>query len=93
MRRISNKKIEEIGAFLVTSIVLVMGISRLEGNTYSPTFKKYENPWDKESKPTQLIIPNGEVIRNPVDGSLTNLGSWDNIMLRQNAYNDSVWGR
>ena len=41
MIRISNKKIEEIGAFLVTSIVLVVGISRLEfrGNPFSNSFK------------------------------------------------------
>ena len=41
MIRISNKKIEEIGAFLVTSIVLVVGISRLDfrGNPFSHSFK------------------------------------------------------
>ena len=90
MRRISDKKIEEIGAFLVTSIVLVMGISRLGGNSSPPSVKKYEKPW---SKPTPLIIPNGEVIRNPVDGSITNYGSMYEINLRQQALNDAVWGR
>ena len=93
-----KKNLEALGTFIGIGIAVVIGIFELGRSalTPSPSIRETKRGRGDFPDPESLVlppIPGGEVIRNPVDGSITNYGSMYHRFESMKIYNDGVWGR